>query len=294
MRGIIASLYAFIDKYMYWMQMPDVGVIDIIEVILIAIALYYFLVWVRNTRAWSLFKGIIIVLVFVLIAAIFQMNTILFLFGKLLNFGVIALLIIFQPELRRGLERIGRSNFLTRFMRIELRPTDQLFSNRTINELVRACLEMGRKKTGALIVVERDVMLEEYIRSGIRLDAELSRQLLLNIFEKNTPLHDGAIILRGDRIVAATCYLPLSDNMTLSKELGTRHRAAVGISEVSDSVTLVVSEETGDISVAGEGRLERNVSEERLREILRGIAGTPAEKRRSSFKDRMSRKEDKA
>lgn len=293
MREIIGSVYSFFDKYMYWMQMPDIGVIDIIEVILIAIALYYFLVWVRNTRAWSLFKGILVVLIFVLIAAIFQMNTILWLFGKLLNFGVIALLIIFQPELRRGLERIGRSNFLTRFMRIELRPTDQLFSNRTINELVRACVEMGRKKTGALIVIERSVMLEEYIRSGIRLDAELSRQLLLNIFEKNTPLHDGAIILRGDRIVAATCYLPLSDNMALSKELGTRHRAAVGISEVSDSVTIIVSEETGGISVARENRIERDVSEERLQEILRGIAGV-TEKKRNSFKDIRNRKGDKA
>lgn len=292
MREIVGSIYSFVDKYMYWMQMPDIGVIDIIEVILIAVALYYFLVWVRNTRAWSLFKGILVVLIFVLIAAIFQMNTILWLFGKLLNFGVIALLIIFQPELRRGLERIGRSNFLTRFLRIELRPTDQLFSTRTINELVRACMEMGRKKTGALIVIERSVMLEEYIRSGIRLDAELSRQLLLNIFEKNTPLHDGAIILRGDRIVAATCYLPLTDNMGLSKELGTRHRAAVGISEVSDSVTLIVSEETGHISVAREGRVERDVSEDRLREILRGIAGVD-DRSRMSLRDRMNRKEDK-
>ena len=274
------------------MQMPDIGVIDIIEIILITIALYYFLVWVRNTRAWSLFKGILVVLIFVLIAAIFQMNTILWLFGKLLNFGVIALLIIFQPELRRGLERIGRSNFLTRFMRIELRPTDQLFSNRTINELVRACVEMGKKKTGALIVIERSVMLEEYIRSGIRLDAELSRQLLLNIFEKNTPLHDGAIILRGNRIIAATCYLPLTDNMALSKELGTRHRAAVGISEVSDSVTIIVSEETGEISVARENHLERSISEERLREILRNIAGVTQKQRRSSLRDRKNRKED--
>lgn len=273
--------------------MPDIGVIDIIEIILITIALYYFLVWVRNTRAWSLFKGILVVLIFVLIAALFQMNTILWLFGKLLNFGVIALLIIFQPELRRGLERIGRSNFLTRFMRIELRPTDQLFSNRTINELVRACVEMGKKKTGALIVIERSVMLEEYIRSGIRLDAELSRQLLLNIFEKNTPLHDGAIILRGNRIIAATCYLPLTDNMALSKELGTRHRAAVGISEVSDSVTIVVSEETGKISVARDNHLERSVSEERLREILRSIAGVTDKQRRSALRDRMNRKEDK-
>jgi len=274
------------------MQMPDIGVIDIIEIILITIALYYFLIWVRNTRAWSLFKGILVVLIFVLIAAIFQMNTILWLFGKLLNFGVIALLIIFQPELRRGLERIGRSNFLTRFMRIELRPTDQLFSNRTINELVRACVEMGKKKTGALIVIERSVMLEEYIRSGIRLDAELSRQLLLNIFEKNTPLHDGAIILRGNRIIAATCYLPLTDNMALSKELGTRHRAAIGISEVSDSVTIIVSEETGEISVARENHLERSISEERLREILRNIAGVTEKQRRTSLRDRKNRKED--
>ena len=142
------------------------------------------------------------------------------------------------------------------------------FTDKTINELVKACFDMGEVKTGALIVIEQKNRLDEYIRTGINVDAVLSSQLLINIFEHNTPLHDGAVVMRGNRIVAATCYLPLSDNMELSKQLGTRHRAGVGISEVSDSVTIIVSEETGQISVAQEGKLERNVSSAKLREIL--------------------------
>ena len=148
------------------------------------------------------------------------------------------------------------------------RGSEEKFSERTVNELVKACYEMGKVKTGALIVIENDVSLAEYERTGITLDSILTSQLLINIFEKNTPLHDGAIIVRGDRVVSATCYLPLSDNMELSKELGTRHRAAVGISEVSDSLTIVVSEETGKVSIATQGVLYRNVDADFLRSKL--------------------------
>ena len=273
MREIGAALYAFMDKYLSWIDKPKIGPTDIIEIIIIAFVLYQVMVWVKNTRAWMLFKGIIVILIFLLLAALFQMNTILWLSGKVVNIAAIALVIIFQPELRNALERLGRKNFLTSFFSFDFQKANAVrFSEKTINEIVKACYEMGKVKTGALIVIEREVMLNEYIRTGISLDSLVSSQLLINIFEHNTPLHDGAIIVRGDRIVSATCYLPLSDNMELSKELGTRHRAAVGISEVSDSMTIVVSEETGAVSLAVEGTLYRNIDADFLRSKLRFAA----------------------
>lgn len=273
MREIGSALYAFMDKYLSWIDKPKIGVTDVIEIIIIAFVLYHIMVWVKNTRAWMLFKGIIVILIFLLIAALFQMNTILWLSGKVVNIAAIALVIIFQPELRNALERLGRKNFLTAFFSFDFQKASTVrFSEKTITEIVKACYEMGKVKTGALIVIERDVMLNEYIRTGIPLDSLVSSQLLINIFEHNTPLHDGAIIVRGDRIVAATCYLPLSDNMELSKELGTRHRAAVGVSEVSDSMTIIVSEETGAVSLAVEGTLYRNIDADFLKSKLRFAA----------------------
>ena len=225
----------FQDKYLMWMDLPVITVIDIVEIIIIAFLFYTILVWIKSTRAWMLFKGLMAILVFVMIAALFRMNTILWLAEKMINVGVIAIVIIFQPELRRALEQLGRKNFLRGIASFDLGKNEmETISAKSINELVRACFEMSKVKTGALIVIEDTVVLSEYERTGIAVDAVLTNQLLLNIFEKNTPLHDGAIIVRGDRIVAATCYLPLSDNMELSKELGTRHRAAVGISEISE------------------------------------------------------------
>lgn len=273
MREIGSALYAFMDKYLSWIDKPKIGVTDVIEIIIIAFVLYHIMVWVKNTRAWMLFKGIIVILIFLLIAALLQMNTILWLSGKVVNIAAIALVIIFQPELRNALERLGRKNFLTAFFSFDFQKASTVrFSEKTITEIVKACYEMGKVKTGALIVIERDVMLNEYIRTGIPLDSLVSSQLLINIFEHNTPLHDGAIIVRGDRIVAATCYLPLSDNMELSKELGTRHRAAVGVSEVSDSMTIIVSEETGAVSLAVEGTLYRNIDADFLKSKLRFAA----------------------
>lgn len=277
MKEIAASLYVFFQKYLYWIDLsnvfPKINVTDVVEIIIIAIVLYHILVWIKSTRAWTLLKGLIVVLVFLLIAAFFQMNTILWLAGKLVNVAAIALVIIFQPELRSALERLGRKNFLSALFSFEFsKEASVRFSEKTISELVKACYEMGKVKTGALIVIERKVQLNEYIRTGISLDSLISSQLLINIFEHNTPLHDGAIIVRGNRIVSATCYLPLSDNMELSKDLGTRHRAAVGISEVSDSMTIVVSEETGAVSLTMDGILYRNIDADFLRSKLKFAA----------------------
>ena len=169
------------------------------------------------------------------------------------------------------------------------RQFEQLFSDRTMNEIIRGCEEMARAKTGALIVIEQNDNLSEYERTGIEVDALVTSQLLINIFEKNTPLHDGAVIVRGDRVTAATCYLPLSDNMRLSKELGTRHRAGVGISEVTDSLTIIVSEETGRISLAYRGSLERGVTEERFRDRMIQFQNKSELKRRPIFRKEKSK-----
>ncbi len=264
--GMVES---FADKYLYWMfHFPKFNGIDFMEIIIIFFLVYNILVWVKNTRAWVLLRGIIIIVLFCLVAALFQMNTILWIIEKTLNVALIALVVIFQPELRRALESLGRKNLFTGIFNFDSQKEQARFSDRTVNEIVKATFEMAKVKTGALIVVEQDTMLTEYERTGILLDSLVSSQLLINIFEHNTPLHDGAIIVRGDRVVSATCYLPLSDNMELSKELGTRHRAAVGISEVTDALVVVVSEETGGVSVAVGGKIFRNLDAENLKRKL--------------------------
>ena len=269
MQNMVGVLGAFKEKYLAWMNLPSITKTDIIEIIIIAFLIYHVMLWFKNTRAWTLFKGLIVILVFVFVAALFQMNTILWIAGKAFNVGIVALVVVFQPELRKALEDLGRKNFVPSIVSIDFsRGSEEKFSERTVNELVKACYEMGKVKTGALIVIENDVSLAEYERTGIALDSILTSQLLINIFEKNTPLHDGAIIVRGDRVVSATCYLPLSDNMDISKALGTRHRAAVGVSEATDSVTLVVSEETGRVSVAVSGRLKSVKDGDELRDML--------------------------
>lgn len=264
MTEFVNTVDAFIDDY-FNINIPDVSVTDIIEILIIAYFMYQLLCWVKNSRVWMLVKGVITILVFFIIAAVFQMSTILWLGERLVSVAIMALIVVFQPELRRALEQIGRRRITSFFSWGNMfKGGGKRFDDSTINGLVMACFEMGAVKTGALIVVENDMQLIEFERTGISLDALVTRQLLINIFEKNTPLHDGAIIIRGDRIVSATCYLPLSDNMALSKDLGTRHRAAVGISEVSDSLTIIVSEETGDVSIAKEGVITRGISEHQL------------------------------
>ena len=259
----------FIRDYLVKLYIPRITWTDIIEIVIIAFVIYNVMVWIKNTKAWVLLKGIIIVVIFALIAYILNLKTILWIAGKTISVGIIALVIIFQPELRRALEQLGRKKILFGLFRFnDGREKGERFSSKTAEEIVRACFDMGAAYTGALIVIEQDMVLEEYEKTGITVDGLVTSQLLINIFEHNTPLHDGAVIIRGDRVVAATCYLPLSDNMELSKQLGTRHRAGVGISEQTDSVTIIVSEETGQVSVAQNGRLLRNISSSQLREIL--------------------------
>ena len=248
--------------------MPNLRWTDIVEILILAYLIYHILLWIKNTRAWSLLKGLFVVGVFVVLAMVFNMSTILWIVQHVTGLAVTAIVILLQPELRSAMEELGQTKILSSlFIFDNPRTSDGRFSDETIAEIVRASFQMARVRTGALIVIEQTTPLQEFARTGIDLDAQVTSQLLVNIFEKNTPLHDGAVIIKGNRIAAATCYLPLSE-IKMDKDLGTRHRAGVGISEVTDSLTIIISEETGEISLAYRGLLTRNVSEEQLRERL--------------------------
>lgn len=282
MSELIESITAFIERYVTWLSLPSIKWTDLVEILIISVLLYRVLAWIKESKAWSLLKGIVIILVFVMVAAMFSMTTILWIAKNIFGVAVTAMVVVFQPELRKALEQLGRRKVvLSSIFQFDNRMIGERFSDETINEIVRGSFEMGRSKTGALIVIGQSDPLTDYENTGIRLDAEISSQLLINIFEHNTPLHDGAVIVWGNRIVSATCYLPLSENMALSKELGTRHRAGVGISEVTDSMTVIVSEETGRVSVAYEGNLTRNVDMDELRQMLGMIQGKTFEEKKS-------------
>ena len=275
------QIFDFLDNNLSNLYIPRPGVIDIFEIIIISVMIYHILLWMRNTRAWSLMKGIASLMVMFVIAVILEMNTIIWIAQNVVYLGVIAVIVILQPELRKALEALGKQNFFSTFIPVDFnREEEGLFSDRTIKEIAKACVEMGKVKTGALIVVAQSDMLTEYENTGIEVDAVVSSQLLINIFEHNTPLHDGAVIVRGNRIRSATCYLPLSDNMQLSKALGTRHRAGVGISEACDAMTLIVSEETGKISVAYKVELTRNLKAEDIERHLSKIQNKPTEEKK--------------
>ncbi len=271
MADLLSGLYSWLTF------LPRITPANLVEIVILSVLTYEILLWIKNTRAWTLLKGLVVILVFALLAEIFQLTIIMWLLEKSVTIAVTALIIIFQPELRKALEQLGSQNFLTTILPIDDRRRENGFTDKTINELVKATFEMAKVKTGALIVIGRQVPLKEIERTGIEVDGIVTSQLLINIFEHNTPLHDGAVVIQGNRVVAATCYLPLSDNMTISKDLGTRHRAAVGISEVTDTLTIVVSEETGRVSVAEGGALTKIADADQLRTLLKNSQGQPAE-----------------
>lgn len=267
----MSSSLRWIFNRISWLKLPSISITitDILEIIILAYLVYELLLWIKKSRAWTLLKGILTIVMCVSLVYLLQMDTLIYIVNKGLTIAIIAAVVVFQPEIRKVLEQLGQKQFISSILPLDnVRTVQELFSDKTINELVKATVEMSKVKTGALIVIEQKETLEEYERTGIKVDALLTSQLLINIFEHNTPLHDGAVVIRGDRITAATCYLPLSDNMMLSKELGTRHRAGVGISEVTDSLTIIVSEETGAISIAYRGELKRHISGEQLKERL--------------------------
>ena len=265
------QIQSFAERYLVNLHIPSINIPDVVEILIISFLVYNIMVWIKNTRAWSLLRGVIVILAFIVLAYLFNMTTILWIVKNVFSIAVIAIIVVLQPELRKALEELGRKNLFSSFIKLDSHGAYGLFSDRTIKEITKACVEMGRVRTGALIVVRQKDDLSEYKQTGIDVDGIVTSQLLINIFEKNTPLHDGAVIIEGDRVASATCYLPLSDNMRLSKELGTRHRAAVGMSDVNDSMTVIVSEETGLISVAYNGVLARGLNAEELESQLTWI-----------------------
>ena len=286
------QIQSFAERYLVNLHIPSINIPDVVEILIISFLVYNIMVWIKNTRAWSLLRGVIVILAFIVLAYLFNMTTILWIVKNVFSIAVIAIIVVLQPELRKALEELGRKNLFSSFIKLDSHGAYGLFSDRTIKEITKACVEMGRVRTGALIVVRQKDDLSEYKQTGIDVDGIVTSQLLINIFEKNTPLHDGAVIIEGDRVASATCYLPLSDNMRLSKELGTRHRAAVGMSDVNDSMTVIVSEETGLISVAYNGVLARGLNAEELESQLTTIQNKPVEEeKRKLWKGKVSKNE---
>ena len=286
---MFSRTFDFISSYLAAFRLPRVNFLDILEMIILYLLLYQAMKWMKNTRAWAVVKGLAVILVFMAIAEILDMTTIIWIGKSLFTLGAVAIIVALQPEIRRLIEDLGKNNLLTTLVLLGDKQSEGRFSDKTLNEIISACFEMGRAKTGALIVIQADSPLDEYERTGITVDGIVSSQLLVNIFEHNTPLHDGAVIIRGDRIQSATCYLPLSDNRSLSKELGTRHRAGVGISEVTDALVIIVSEETGKVSVAQNGELFRSLDVIDLRRKLEKVQ----DKKEGKNKKQRKKGEDK-
>lgn len=240
------------------------NITSIIDILIVAFVLYRLMLLIRGTRAVQLIKGLVVLLVATAVSSLLNLNTVHWLLRQIMTALVVALPIVFQPELRRALEKLGGGNFFAR-------PLNQMAEgarSALINEVVRAAMNMSASRTGALVVLERSTGLQEFIDTGIKMDAEVTAELLINLFIPRSPLHDGAAIIRGDRIQAAACVLPLSESRDLGRELGTRHRAAVGLTEQSDALAVVVSEETGTVSLSHEGSLYRRLNEAGLRELL--------------------------
>ena len=253
------------------LKMVKIEVMDCVEILIIAVLIYNIIKWMKNTRAWVLMKGVVVLFVFYMIAALLNFDVILWIFQNGIAVSITAAIILFQPELRKALEQLGKRNIGLVTPLFGNNQSEEKFSEETINGIIKATFDMAKVKTGALMIIEGEQRLDDIEATGIMIDAKISSELIINIFEHNTPLHDGAVVIRGDRITAATCYLPLTDSMKISKELGTRHRAAVGISEITDSFTIVVSEQTGAVSVAQNGELSRRVTREFLYDRLKEI-----------------------
>ncbi|MBQ6075050.1 MAG: diadenylate cyclase CdaA [Lachnospiraceae bacterium] len=287
---MLNGIREFLRNILHQIQAVRIAPKNILEILVLAVLVYYLILWIKRSRAWVLLRGIVVLLIFVLLAKLFELNVISFIADRTLSILVIALLVLFQPELRAALEQIGQGKFIRYFLRSNRSQTEKMYPPEAIKEIVDASFIMGRNKTGALICLEREIELKHVISSGIRIDGVLTSALLINIFEKNTPLHDGAVVLQGNKVTAATCYLPMSENKDISKELGTRHRAAIGLSEETDSWIVVVSEETGDVSLARGGELLRGLTPDELRaELLKIEDDFSAEKLRQEAENRRLR-----
>lgn len=263
MSDIQNAIHSFMIKY----SIPSVGITDLMQILILAFIIYEIIVFLKKTQAWTLLKGIIFLVVITILIKLLKLDVLYWIISQSFNVFIIATLIVFQPELRSALDKIGRRG-LSKLIFSSRKAIDRGFSIKTIDQITQACDILSSSKTGALIAIEDEVPLNNIAQTGIILDATISKEMIVNTFEHNTPLHDGAMVIKGDRIVAATCYLPLSQNPSIDKSLGTRHRAALGISETSDCVCVVVSEETGHISIAYKGELHRKLTRIELKKLL--------------------------
>ena len=245
----------------------SIKVTDILDIVIVAYLLYKLLGSIRETRAQQLLRGILLIIAFFLLSEVFNLSLLNWLFTRLITIGLIAVVIVFQPEIRRGLEQIGRRGILS----IQFRDLSKEDSYATVHKIVDAVDDFSSTRTGALMAIERETMLTDITETGVVVDAEISVRLLGNLFYEGSPLHDGAVIIRGDRVYAASCVLPLTERHNIGKNLGTRHRAALGLSEVSDAFVIVVSEETGAISVAQNGEFKRFLDLKTLEKMLLDI-----------------------
>lgn len=261
--------------------LKTIGILDIVDTALVAYFLYRIYIMLKNTRAAALVKGLLVLVFLMVVSKWLELHVINWILEKSMTVVMIALPVVFQPELRRALEQIGRGRLFRKMVELDEQELDEV-----ITSVTEAAVVMSQRKVGALIVFEREVGLEERTETGVQIDGLVSDSLLLNIFEKDTPLHDGAVIIRGKRIVAASCLLPLTDARNLSQELGTRHRAALGLSEQSDALILVVSEETGTISIARNGELYRYLQADDVRDLLREAVIVP----KLTWKDELQEK----
>lgn len=268
-----------IEKFLRMFYIQTFNISDLFEIIIIIYVIYKLISSLKDTRAWIILKGILMLCAFYLIAYICSFDIIKIVFQSSITICIIALVVIFQQELKKMLEQIGNKNFSQYILDFKNKAKKEehpkRMSDKSINEIVSALFELGKAKTGSLIVIEKDVPLNDIVATGISLDADISSALLINIFEKNTPLHDGAIIIKNDKIVSATCYLPLSNNPEISKSLGTRHRAGIGVTESVDCMVLISSEETGQVSYVENGKITRNVTPEKLKKALQNIQEYP-------------------
>lgn len=273
MQAIINMVLSDIQNITIW---------SVVDILVVAFIFYKGYMLIKETRAEQLLKGILLILVLIPISYILKLDILYFILSKTITIGVIAVIIIFQPEIRRGLEHIGRSTFDD----FHIVQTDEEIEE-VIANICEAVENMAKTKTGALIALEQGTGLGEIVSTGVKMDSLVSRELIENIFVKNTPLHDGATIIKNDRILASACVLPLTNNNSISKQLGTRHRAAIGLSESSDALIIVVSEETGAISLAIKGRLTRNFDADKLKSILLKIIKSKNQRRSKSFSQRV-------
>jgi len=264
---------------------PTIGPAQILDIFIVAVLLYLVLRWIRRTQAWALLRGIVIIFIVALLGEVFGLFTVQWIVRHAGSMGLVVVVILFQPEMRKALEQIGRGRYL-----IDLKTEGEQkvhTSAHTVDEIIKATRVLSRTNTGALIVLEQGIDIREHEIRGIPLDAQVTAQLLANIFERNAPLHDGAVVIRDNRVSSAQCILPLTAE-SMDDSLGTRHRAAVGISEVSDARVVVVSEETGTISIAMDGKITRGVSENQMRDLL--IWGEPTKTRFALFRGRKERR----